>query len=197
MEYLYQFFTMMLTAVFIENIIFTRAFGTSRLLYLLKSPKKLFSCVTVLIIVTTAAGAIGYPLRGFIQQRPDSYILLPMFYILCIAATYTAAYFIMKRFLPKALENLGGDLGPAVFNCAVLGSLMVPSMQRLDFVSTMGTSIGMSLGFGLAVVIIGFGMKRLEFCHVPRAFKGLPVMLIYLGLLSLAFYGLVGHQLPT
>ena len=38
MTYIAQFFTMMLTALFIENIIFTRALGTSWLLYLIKKP---------------------------------------------------------------------------------------------------------------------------------------------------------------
>ena len=55
----------------------------------------------------------------------------------------------------------------------------------------------MSLGFGLAVIIVGYGLTRLEYCRVPKIFRGVPIALIYLGLLSLAFYGLVGHQLPT
>ncbi len=197
MEYVAQFFIMMLTAVFIENIIFTRAFGTSRLIYLLKSPKRLLSCTAILMVVVTLAGAIGYPLRGPAYSNEYSYILIPMLYIGCIAIVYIAVYFFTKKLMPSLFENIEKDLGPAAFNCAVLGSLLIPSSQRLDFISTIGYGLGMSLGFGLAVVIIGFGMKRLEFCHVPKAFRGLPILLIYLGLLSLAFYGLVGHQLPT
>ena len=30
---------------------------------------------------------------------------------------------------------------------------------------------------------------------VPRAFRGLPILLIYIGILSLALYGLLGHPL--
>ena len=55
----------------------------------------------------------------------------------------------------------------------------------------------MSFGFGFAAIMVGYGISRLEYCHVPKVFKGVPIALIYLGLLSLAFYGLVGHQLPT
>ena len=50
---------------------------------------------------------------------------------------------------------------------------------------------------GLAVIIVGYGLTRLEYCRVPKIFRGVPIALIYLGLLSLAFYGLIGHQLPT
>jgi electron transport complex protein RnfA len=102
-----------------------------------------------------------------------------------------------KKFFPKKFENPGMTLGAAVFNCASLGTLLVPANARFDLISTMGYSIGMSLGFGFAVVILGYGLTRLEYCRVPKIFKGVPIALIYLGLLSLAFYGLVGHQLPT
>ncbi len=197
MEYIAQFFIMMLTAVFVENIIFTRAFGTSRLIYLLQKPKRLLNNTVLLMAVITLAGAIGYPLRGFAYSNEHSYALVPMLYIGCIAIVYIAVYFFTKMLMPNFLDGVEKDLGPAAFNCAVLGSLLIPSSQRYDFVSTIGYGLGMSLGFGLAAIIIGFGIKRLEFCHVPKAFRGLPILLIYLGLLSLAFYGLAGHQLPT
>ena len=88
-------------------------------------------------------------------------------------------------------------LGAAVFNCATLGSLLIPSSERLDLIGTIGYGIGMSLGFGFAVIMVSYGLTRLEYCRVPKIFRGIPIALIYLGLLSLAFYGLVGHQLPT
>lgn len=197
MEYIAQFFIMVLTALFAENIIFTRAFGTSHVIYLLQSPKKIFRRTAILTAVITLAGALGYPLRGFAQANEHSYVLVPMLYILCLAVIYTAVYFFIKLALPGMFENVRDDLGPAAFNCAALGSLLIPSIQRLDFVSTLGYGLGMGLGFGLALGIIGFGLKRLSLCHVPKPFRGLPALLIYLGLLSLAFYGLVGHQLPT
>lgn len=197
MSYIAQFFTMMLTALFVENIIFTRALGTSWLLYLIKKPEELLRCTALLTAVTTLSGAIGYPIRSFVEQSEQAYILVPMCYIVCMTAVYVGVYFFIKRFMPQTFEKAEFNLGAAVFNCGVLGSLLVPYIERLDFISTIGYGLGMSLGFALAVVVVGFGIERLKLCNVPEVFKGLPVTLIYLGLLSLAFYGLVGHQLPT
>lgn len=197
MSYIAQFFTMMLTALFVENIIFTRALGTSWLLYLIKKPEELFRCTALLTVVTTLSGALGYPLRGLAEQSGHAYILVPMCYILCMTAVYVGVYFFIKKVMPQTFEKAEFNLGAAVFNCGVLGSLLVPYIERLDFISTIGYGLGMSLGFALAVVVVGFGIERLKLCNVPEVFKGLPVTLIYLGLLSLAFYGLVGHQLPT
>ncbi|MBQ5896871.1 MAG: hypothetical protein IIW81_00210 [Oscillospiraceae bacterium] len=197
MSFIFQFLTMMLTALFVENIIFTRALGTSWLFYLTKNPKEILKYTLLLTGVTTLSGIIGYPLRGLLHSHEMSHVLVPIMFIAITAAVYLAAYFVIIKFFPEKFENPGLNLGTAVFNCAALGTLLVPANIRLDLISTVGYGIGMSLGFGLAAVIVGYGLTRLEYCRVPKIFRGVPIALIYLGLLSLAFYGLVGHQLPT
>ena len=197
MSFIFQFLTMMLTALFVENIIFTRALGTSWLFYLIKNPKEILKYTLLLTGVTTLSGIIGYPLRGLLHSHEMSHVLVPIMFIAITAAVYLAAYFVIIKFFPEKFENPGLNLGTAVFNCAALGTLLVPAYIRLDLSSTVGYGIGMSLGFGLAAVIVGYGLTRLEYCRVPKIFRGVPIALIYLGLLSLAFYGLVGHQLPT
>ncbi len=197
MTYIFQFFTVMLGAVFAENIIFTRSLGTSWMFYLVKRPKELAKYVSVLIFVTTVSGLIGYPLRGLVYDHEYRHFLVPMVYIGVMTIVYIAVYFFIKKVLPNEFENIGMNLGAAVFNCAALGGLLVPAGERLDLISTLGYGVGMGLGFGLAVIVVGYGLKRLEYCRIPKIFRGVPIALIYLGLLSLAFYGLIGHQLPT
>lgn len=197
MSYIVQFLTMMLTALFVENIIFTRALGTSWLFYLTRNPKEILKYTLLLTGVTTVSGIIGYPLRGLLHSHEMSHVLVPMMFIAITAAVYLAVYFVIIKFFPEKFENPGFNLGTAVFNCAALGTLLVPANIRLDLISTIGYGIGMSFGFGFAAVIVGYGLTRLEYCRVPKIFRGVPIALIYLGLLSLAFYGLVGHQLPT
>ena len=197
MSFIFQFLTMMLTALFVENIIFTRALGTSWLFYLIKNPKEILKYTLLLTGVTTLSGIIGYPLRGLLHSHEMSHVLVPIMFIAITAAVYLAVYFVIIKFFPEKFENPGLNLGTAVFNCAALGTLLVPANIRLDLISTVGYGIGMSLGFGFAAVIVGYGLTRLEYCRVPKIFRGVPIALIYLGLLSLAFYGLVGHQLPT
>ena len=197
MSFVFQFFTMMITAIFAENIIFTRAIGTSWLFYLIKRPKDFAKYTLLLIFVTTVSGLIGYPIRRFIYDHEYRHFLVPLVYIGVMAVVYIAVYFFIKKVIPSEFENIGLNLGVAVFNCATLGGLLVPVGERLDLLSTVGYGVGIGLGFGLAVVVVGYGLKRLEYCRVPKIFKGVPIALIYLGLLSLAFYGLIGHQLPT
>lgn len=197
MTFVIQFFSMMLTALFVENIVFTRAIGTSWMFFLTKRPKDLLRYVLLFAAVTTVSGLIGYPLRGLIHNNDLRHVLVPLLYIAVLAVVYIAAYFIVKKFFPNQFEHFGMTFSAGIFNCAILGALLIPSSERLDLISTIGYGIGMSFGFGIAVVMVGYGLSRLEYCRVPKIFRGIPIALIYLGLLSLAFYGLIGHQLPT
>ena len=197
MSYVLQFFIVFLTAAFAENMIFTRSLGASWILYLVKNPKNLFRYMALLSSVSLVSSAICYPIRGLLERREDAYILIPMAMIGVVVVVYVAANFFLKKVLPDAFEAIRKRMSTAVFNGVVLGGLLVPSIERLDLVGTLAYSLGTSFGFAVAVLLVGFGIKRIGLCHVPKAFKGLPVVLIYLGLLSLAFYGLVGHQLPT
>jgi electron transport complex protein RnfA len=113
-----------------------------------------------------------------------------------ISAVYVVAYQLMKL-LPKTFQSrFGSFLSLAIFNCAVFGSIMLSSAQMLNFAKYVGFGFGTGVGFTIAYLMVSEGRRRLELSSVPRAFRGFPITLMYIGILSLAFYGLTGHQLP-
>ena len=57
----------------------------------------------------------------------------------------------------------------------------------------MGFAIGSGLGYVLAVQVVAEGQRKLDHARVPEMFRGLPVTLLYIGILALAIYGLTGH----
>ena len=50
------------------------------------------------------------------------------------------------------------------------------------------------LGYLLAVMLVTEAQNRLRSRAIPEAFRGLPVTLIYIGVLALAIYGFTGHS---
>ena len=49
-----------------------------------------------------------------------------------------------------------------------------------------------SLGYGLAMCLFAGLREHLAGCDVPRAFKGLPIALITVGIMAMAFLGFSG-----
>lgn len=54
-------------------------------------------------------------------------------------------------------------------------------------------ALGSGLGYVFAVFIVREGRRRLRSKAISSIFQGLPSSMIYVGVLSLAIYALVGH----
>ena len=50
------------------------------------------------------------------------------------------------------------------------------------------------LGFILAVLMVTEAQRKLRSRSLPEAFRGLPITLIYIGILALAIFGFTGHM---
>ena len=101
------------------------------------------------------------------------------------------------QLMPKTYEKIRSVLPVATFNCAVLGSILLTVRQGMDLGHSIVFGIGSGIGFTIAMLLVREIEDRLKAANVPKAFRGLPVTILFVGILSLALYGLVGHQLPT
>jgi electron transport complex protein RnfA len=56
----------------------------------------------------------------------------------------------------------------------------------------MFSSLGVGLGFLLAMILFAGVRSRIENCPAPKAFQGLPITLTAASIVSLAFFGFAG-----
>ena len=93
---------------------------------------------------------------------------------------------------PKSRDACREQLPGATFNCCVLGTLLVAASQNYNLLQSIGFGFGSGVGYLVAVLVVDEGRRRLRSKDIPHIFRGLPSVLIYIGILSLAIYGLVG-----
>ena len=74
--------------------------------------------------------------------------------------------------------------------------MLTSNMTGITFAGFLGFGIGTGLGFPLATFFVRLAYKQLSSEEVPPSFRGFPITLIYIGIVSLAVYGLIGHELP-
>ena len=94
--------------------------------------------------------------------------------------------------IPSLFKALGVYLPLITTNCAVLGVALNNITDGYNFVESMVSSLGVGLGFLLAMVLFAGVRSRIENCPAPKAFKGLPVTLIAASIVALSFYGFSG-----
>lgn len=189
-----------LIAMFVENTVLTRALGTSSVLLMLRKKFNLFLFGVILTIITLLSSigvALAQPLIADLSYK--TYIM-PFCYVLIIGLVYVLTLIFCSNVLKKQMHHIRPMIHMSAFNCAVLGALLLSSTNNVVQLETAGGMIGFGLGSGIgftmAAYLISLGYDRLNSEKIPKAFRGFPITLIYIGILSLAFYGLIGHELP-
>ena len=191
------FFSYALLAIFAQNAVFTRALGVSRMVQLVgddRTSSALFGmmlCITQ-VLVAPAAFFAG---RWFIAPLDNRAQLRPLVYIASIALVCLAEHMVLwlLRSLPRRAQLL--RIVPlAALNSGVLGTVLVERTQTFTLGESLGFGLGSGLGYVLAVLLVTEARHRLRSKAIPKAFRGLPITLVYIGVLALAIYGFTGHS---
>jgi Na+-translocating ferredoxin:NAD+ oxidoreductase RnfA subunit len=192
------FFFYAVVAVFTQNAVLTRALGVSRLVKLTEDSTVdtltfgLLLCCVQLISAPLAFFVNSYWLSG---QSYRAYVR-PLVFVLCTGVAFFIVLLVAAAVLHlSGAKNVIAVLPMATFNTCVLGTLLISATQHFTFWQTMGFALGSGLGYLGAVLVVCEGTRKLESADVPATFRGLPVTLLYIGILSLALYGFTGHMI--
>lgn len=195
-SFLSDCFVMSLVMIFVENMIFSRALGTSTALVIIRKRNNLLLFGSILTVITVLSGLVTYLLDPWIKELALAVYLRPLIYVAVISIIYLLTLTVCG-YLPERIKSkVKPMIHISAFNCVVLGTLLLVAGEQLTLGASIGFGLGAGVGFTLATFFISVAYGYLYSAAIPKAFRGFPALLIYIGLLSLAFYGLVGHQLP-
>ena len=189
------FFNYAVLAIFAQNAVFTRSLGVSRLVQLVGDERTsswwfaLMLCITQVLVAPLA-----YFAGSFISPLPNRAQLRPVMYLTCIAAVCLFELLVLKLAKGPRSGQLIRILPVAAVNSGVLGTVLVERTQSFTLEQSLGFGLGSGLGYLLAVMLVTEAQNRLRSRAIPEAFRGLPVTLIYIGVLALAIYGFTGHS---
>ena len=189
------FFSYAVLAIFAQNAVFTRSLGVSRLVQLVGDERTsswwfaLMLCITQVLVAPLA-----YFAGSFIAPLPNRAQLRPVMYLTCIAAVCLFELLVLKLAKGPRSGQLIRILPVAAVNSGVLGTVLVERIQSFTLEQSLGFGLGSGLGYLLAVMLVTEAQNRLRSRAIPEAFRGLPVTLIYIGVLALAIYGFTGHS---
>lgn len=189
------FFSYAVLAIFAQNAVFTRSLGVSRLVQLVGDDRTsswwfaLMLCITQVLVAPLA-----YFAGSFIAPLPNRAQLRPVMYLTCIAVVCLFELLVLKLAKGPRSGQLIRILPVAAVNSGVLGTVLVERTQSFTLEQSLGFGLGSGLGYLLAVMLVTEAQNRLRSRAIPEAFRGLPVTLIYIGVLALAIYGFTGHS---
>ena len=183
----------LMLGVLANNYVLQKTLGICPFLGVSKKFNQAAGMGVAVIFVMLVATAVTWPINEYLLGEKLSYLQTIVF-ILVIAALVQFVEIVLKRSIPALHKSLGVYLPLITTNCAVLGVTLENVSPAVDygFIESMVASLGVGLGFLLAMVLFAGVRSRIEKCPSPECFKGLPITLVAAAIVSMAFLGLSG-----
>ena len=187
-----KYILILMGGVLINNYVLQQFLGICPFLGVSKKTKEACGMGFAVIFVMLFATLATWPIFTYVLVPLKLGYLQIIVFILVIAALVQLTEIILKRFIPTLFRALGVYLPLITTNCAVLGVTLNNISDGYTFAEAMVSSLGVGLGFLLAMVLFAGVRSRIENCPAPKCFRGLPVTLISAAIVALAFYGFSG-----
>lgn len=191
-----EMITWLLATALFQNVLLTTGFGTSMLLRVLNRRSDVWKFGGILSFFLIATVMIDYPVDRWLGLSAEAKMLRPVVMVLIAAVLYCVVTFAIATISVPFYKKIKPYIGPAAFNNLTIGLAMIANHRvSLSFLGTLGLAVGTCLGFMLLGWLTLEGRARMNNVVIPSAWRGVPVTLLFLGIVALAFLGFGGGVL--
>lgn len=190
-----EYLSIIITAIFINNIVLAQFLGICPFLGVSKRISSAVGMGMAVTFVITIATTATWLLQYFVLNPLGLEFLQTIAFILVIAFLVQLLEIVMKKTVPAMYQALGVFLPLITTNCAVLGVAILVVQKGFNLMESVTYGVATSLGFTLALWIFAGIREQLTLTDTPKAMKGTPLALLCAGLLALAFMGFSGIKI--
>ncbi|MBR6682192.1 MAG: RnfABCDGE type electron transport complex subunit A, partial [Clostridia bacterium] len=166
---------LLISAIFIDNFIFSKFLGCCPFLGVSKKPDTALGMGCAVIFVMTLSCAVTYCVYTFLLVPFELEYLKTIAFILIIASLVQIIEFFLKKKVPALYESLGIYLPLITTNCAVLGAALLNIQNGYNFIYSVLFGFASGVGFTMAILIFAGVRARMMFSEPPKSFQGIPI----------------------
>ena len=196
-----EFLLIIVSAIFVNNILLAQFLGICPFLGVSNKLSTATGMSGAVCFVITLATIVTYLINQYLLVPFGLEFLQTIAFILVIAALVQMVEIVLKKISPSLYQALGIFLPLITTNCAVLGVALTVVTKEFTFggeAHMLGLgeatvyAFATSLGYGLAMILFAGLREHLALNNVPKAFRGLPIALITVSIMAMAFLGFSG-----
>lgn len=188
MEYILIF----ISAVFVNNIILSQFLGICPFLGVSKKIDTALGMGMAVAFVLTLSTVVTYVVQYALLEPLGLQYLQTLAFILVIAALVQMVEIILRKVSPTLYQALGIFLPLITTNCAVLGVAILVVQKEYSLMESVVYAFSIALGFALSLTVFAGIREQLALVQIPKGMRGMAIVLVTAGLLSLAFMGFSG-----
>ena len=187
-----KFLMILMTSVLVNNYVLSRFLGICPFLGVSKKLNQATGMGVAVTFVMLLATSVTWPIQRFLLDRFNLGYLQTIVFILVIASLVQMVEIILKKVSPTLYQALGIFLPLITTNCAVLGVAILVIQKEMNLGQSLVYAFSTAIGFGLALTVFAGIREQLELTNIPKGMRGMAIVLVTAGLLSLAFMGFSG-----
>ena len=184
-----ELISLLLAGILTDNYVLARTTGICPFLGVSKKFQQALGMGLAVIFVILCATAVTWPIYTYLLVTLKLTYLKTIVFILVIAALVQFVEIVLKKFIPPLYKALGVYLPLITTNCVVLGIAEENISKGRGFATSMVASLGVGVGFLVAMIVFAGVRSRIENCPSPKPFKGIPITLVAAAIVALAFSG--------
>jgi electron transport complex protein RnfA len=101
---------------------------------------------------------------------------------------------IIYKFFPLLIEKIDALVPVLLINSILLAVILLQETKINSFIDSFLFGLETGLGFLLLLLVVTCLRERVDNEDVPEPFRGTPILLITMGMLSMGLMGLIGLQ---
>lgn len=181
-----------ISSAIVNNVVLSQFLGLCPFLGVSKKVDTALGMGVAVIFVITISAFITSLVYKFILVTLGLEYLQTIVFILVIAALVQFVEMFLKKSVPSLYEALGVYLPLITTNCAVLGVALNSVTYGYNILESTIYGFGISFGFTISIVILAGIREKMEYNEISASWKGMPIVLVTAGLMSIAFFGFSG-----
>ena len=176
----------------VNNVVLSQFLGLCPFLGVSKKMDTAAGMGGAVIFVLTLSSFCTSLIYKFILVKTGMEYLQTIVFILVIAALVQLVEMFLKKTIPALYRSLGVYLPLITTNCAVLGVALLNVQNDYNVLEGTVNVFATAVGFTIAIVLMAGLRERIEYNDIPKPFRGMPIVLLTAGLMSIAFFGFSG-----
>lgn len=189
---IFKLLSITLGAILANNFIFSQFLGCCPFLGVSKKVDTAVGMGVAVTFVMGLASAVCFVVNKYILIPLDLAYMQTVAFILVIASLVQFIEMFLQKAMPALYTALGVYLPLITTNCAVLGAALQNVTNEYNFMQSVLYGCFSALGFTLAILLFAGVRMRLKRAQPPKAFEGMPIVLVTAGLVAMAFAGFSG-----
>ena len=190
-----EFLLIFISAIFVNNIVLSQFLGICPFLGVSKKIDTALGMGMAVAFVLTLSTIVTYLVQKTVHVPFGLEYLQTIAFVLISAALVQIVEIVLKKVSPVLYQALGIFLPLITTNCAVLGVAILVIQKNFTLMQSIVYAFSTAVGFSLALVVFAGLREQLSLVNVPKGMRGVSIVLVTAGLLSLAFMGFSGVDL--